>query len=172
MLLETNEIDDDEDVVVDQGAAFNVDVSTSCTLIDLCLVLCSQILGDNLGELSVGTTAVLPVHRVPNAHALKRIAKKAILPAIHITRACEINEEETHSSDPSKPGQRIGTDDALDLEHLRKRFRSAAASGIPLDAAASDKCAIGQHSLWQHAERFHEHRQFVVSSKRPLEHGE
>jgi hypothetical protein len=36
-----------------------------------------------------------PVHRVQVANSLKQIAKKAILPAIHITRACEVGQEET-----------------------------------------------------------------------------
>lgn len=46
-------------------------------------------MGENLGELSVGT---LPVHRVPLTNSLKQITKKAILPAIHVTKVCEENE--------------------------------------------------------------------------------
>jgi hypothetical protein len=52
------------------------------------------VLGDNLGELSVGTTMALPVHRVSMNNPLKQITKKAVLPAIHITGVCEVNEEQ------------------------------------------------------------------------------
>jgi len=36
----------------------------------------------------------LPVHRVSMNNSLKQITKKAVLPAIHITGVCEVNEEE------------------------------------------------------------------------------
>ncbi|UJR22774.1 hypothetical protein I4U23_025806 [Adineta vaga] len=79
IIQENNDIDDDdEDIIVDQGALLNVDL-----------------LGDNLGELSVGTSMILPVHRVPMVNPLKQIAKKAILPAIHITGVYGANEEES-----------------------------------------------------------------------------
>lgn len=51
-------------------------------------------LGDNLGELSVSTISALPVHRPPLINSLKQITKKAVLPAIHITRVCETDENE------------------------------------------------------------------------------
>jgi hypothetical protein len=56
-------------------------------------------LRDNLGELSVGsTTAVLPVHRIPLTNSLKQITKKAVLPAIHITGVCDVDDDETSSN--------------------------------------------------------------------------
>ena len=72
-----NNDDDDEDVIVDQGMALNVDV-----------------LGENLGELSVGTA----VHRAPLINSLKQITKKAVLPAIHITGVCEVNDDQLLSN--------------------------------------------------------------------------
>ncbi|CAF3898690.1 unnamed protein product [Rotaria sp. Silwood1] len=76
-----NNDDDDEDIIVDQGHPLNVDI-----------------LGDNLGELSVSTTTALPIHRVPITNSLKQIAKKAVLPAIHITSVCETDKDETVSN--------------------------------------------------------------------------
>lgn len=42
----------------------------------------------------MSTTTALPVHRVAMTNSFKQIAKKAVLPAIHITGVCEITEEE------------------------------------------------------------------------------
>ncbi|CAF0889151.1 unnamed protein product [Adineta ricciae] len=80
VMLENHDFDndDDEDVIVDQSAALNVDA-----------------LGENLGELSVGSSTMLPVHRMPVMNPLKQIARKAVLPAIHITGVCEAIENET-----------------------------------------------------------------------------
>lgn len=49
-----------------------------------------DVLGDNLGELSVGTA----VHRVPMINSLKNLTKKAVLPAIHITSVYDVNHED------------------------------------------------------------------------------
>ena len=68
--------DDDEDIVVDQDMAYNVDV-----------------LGDNLGELSVSTA----VHRIPMINSLKNLTKKNVLPAIHVTGVCDMNYEDESS---------------------------------------------------------------------------
>ncbi|CAF3790778.1 unnamed protein product [Adineta steineri] len=78
VFMENNDIDDDEDIIVDQGISSNIDT-----------------LGDNLGELSVGTSTALPVHRVSTTNSLKQITRKAILPAIHVTGVCETDEHET-----------------------------------------------------------------------------
>ncbi|CAF1212159.1 unnamed protein product [Adineta steineri] len=78
VFMENNDIDDDEDIIVDQGISLNIDT-----------------LGDNLGELSVGTSTALPVHRVSMTNSLKQITRKAILPAIHVTGVCETDEHET-----------------------------------------------------------------------------
>ncbi len=43
----------------------------------------------------MGTTTALPIHRVSMTNSLKQIAKKAVLPAIHITGVCEVNEDES-----------------------------------------------------------------------------
>ncbi|CAF1197151.1 unnamed protein product [Rotaria sordida] len=80
ILMENND-DDDEDVIVDQGVSLNVDI-----------------LGDTLGGLSVSTSTALPVHRASKTNSLKQIAKKAVLPAIHITGVCETDGDETSSN--------------------------------------------------------------------------
>ncbi|CAF3803570.1 unnamed protein product [Rotaria sp. Silwood1] len=80
-----NNDDDDEDIIVDQGHPLNVDI-----------------LGDNLGELSVSTTTALPIYRAPITNSLKQIAKKAVLPAIHITGVCETDKDETVSNKERK----------------------------------------------------------------------
>ncbi|CAF1383742.1 unnamed protein product [Rotaria magnacalcarata] len=76
-----NDDDDDEDVIVDHGVSLNVDI-----------------LEHNLGELSMGTTTVLPIHRAPIMNSLKHITQKAILPAIHITGVCETEGDENSSN--------------------------------------------------------------------------
>ncbi|CAF3167906.1 unnamed protein product [Rotaria socialis] len=76
-----NDDDDDEDVIVDNGVSLNVDI-----------------LEHNLGELSMGTTTVLPIHRAPIMNSLKHITQKAILPAIHITGVCETEGDENFSN--------------------------------------------------------------------------
>ncbi len=84
--MENNDVDndDDEDVIVDVNLFF---LFTNHRIF-------FQTLGDNLGELSVGTTTALPVHRIPMTNSLKQITKKAILPAIRITGACEADGDE------------------------------------------------------------------------------